>query len=168
MKCSPCRCFRIVMFAVILVWLTGITIPLSAQDTSCQYIGEIRLWSGAREPKGWMFCDGRALKVADWQALFSIIGFNYGGDNQNTFNIPDLRGRLAMHSVDSNTQITNSRFLDFTGTLKSLDKSGAPLYQGRNYVALTSPTDGKALSVTPPYLALNYIICVNGLYPCRE
>lgn len=52
-------------------------------------IGEIKLFAGNFEPKGWMFCDGRQLKVSRNQSLFSIIGISYGGDADN-FNLPNL------------------------------------------------------------------------------
>jgi microcystin-dependent protein len=44
-------------------------------------------------PMGWMVCDGRALYISEYPALFETIGFLYGkGKNGETFNIPDYRG----------------------------------------------------------------------------
>lgn len=61
------------------------------------YISEIRLFGFPFAPKGWAFCDGRTLLIAQNQALFALIGATYGGNGQTTFNLPDLRGRTPMH-----------------------------------------------------------------------
>jgi microcystin-dependent protein len=47
-------------------------------------------------PQGWAICAGQTLPIAQNQALFALIGTIYGGDGQQTFNLPDLRGRLAL------------------------------------------------------------------------
>lgn len=60
------------------------------------YTGEIRIFAGDYAPTDWHLCDGSALPVNTYQALFSLIGTYYGGDGVNTFNVPDLRGRLAI------------------------------------------------------------------------
>jgi microcystin-dependent protein len=62
-----------------------------------QFIGEIRLAGFGFAPQGWSLCDGRLLSISQYQALYSIIGTNYGGDGQTTFAVPDLRGRVPMH-----------------------------------------------------------------------
>jgi microcystin-dependent protein len=61
------------------------------------YIGEIRMFGGNFPPAGWMFCDGAQLPIAENDALFNLIGTTYGGDGQETFNLPDLRGRVPIH-----------------------------------------------------------------------
>jgi len=43
-----------------------------------------------------MFCNGAVLSIAQYDTLFSLIGTTYGGDGVNTFNLPDLRGRVPM------------------------------------------------------------------------
>lgn len=62
------------------------------------YIGEIRLTSFPYAPKGWAFCAGQALPIAQNQALFALLGIQFGGDGRTTFNLPDLRGRLPVGS----------------------------------------------------------------------
>ena len=62
------------------------------------YIGEIRIFAGNFPPAGWMFCDGNTLAISENDALFTLIGTTYGGDGQETFNLPDLRGRLPVHN----------------------------------------------------------------------
>jgi microcystin-dependent protein len=61
------------------------------------FIGEIRMFGGNFAPVGWATCDGQLLPIAQYTALFSLIGTIYGGDGQTTFALPDLRGRLPMH-----------------------------------------------------------------------
>src|SRR3954453_6845221 len=61
------------------------------------YIGEIRLFGGNFAPAGWAFCDGSTLPISEYDTLFNLIGTTYGGDGQETFALPDLRGRVPVH-----------------------------------------------------------------------
>lgn len=61
------------------------------------YVGEIRMFAGNFAPAGWQFCDGSLLPISDFDTLFNLIGTTYGGDGQQTFQMPDLRGRLPIH-----------------------------------------------------------------------
>jgi microcystin-dependent protein len=61
------------------------------------FIGEIRMFAGNFAPRGWAFCDGQLLSVAQNSALFSLFGTLYGGDGRTTFGLPDLRGRIPVH-----------------------------------------------------------------------
>jgi len=69
---------------------------------SDQYIGEIRMFAGNYAPESWLMCDGQTLSVSDYAALHSVIGDTYGTGGQNTFKLPDLRGRIPMHKGPSN------------------------------------------------------------------
>jgi microcystin-dependent protein len=60
------------------------------------FIGEIRMFAGNFAPVGWAFCNGQTQLIADNNALFALIGTTYGGDGVNTFNLPNLQGRLAV------------------------------------------------------------------------
>jgi microcystin-dependent protein len=62
------------------------------------YVGEIRMFAGNFAPAGWMFCEGQSLPISDYQTLYALIGTTYGGDGQSTFALPDLRGRIPLHS----------------------------------------------------------------------
>ncbi|ELX11135.1 phage tail collar domain protein [Janthinobacterium sp. HH01] len=66
---------------------------------SLPFLGEIRMFSFGFVPKGWARCDGQLLSINQNQALFSILGTNYGGNGINNFALPDLRGRMPMHNV---------------------------------------------------------------------
>lgn len=61
------------------------------------YLGEIRMFAGNYAPKSWAFCDGQMLAISSNEALFSLIGANYGGDSRTSFALPDMRGRLPLH-----------------------------------------------------------------------
>lgn len=61
-----------------------------------QFVGEIRLFAGKNPPEGWMLCNGQVLNVQTHPALFSVIGYTYGGNGQ-TFALPDARGRIPLH-----------------------------------------------------------------------
>lgn len=61
------------------------------------YVGEIRIFAGNFAPVGWMFCEGQILQISENETLFMLIGTTYGGDGQETFALPDLRGRLPLH-----------------------------------------------------------------------
>lgn len=60
------------------------------------FLGEIRMFAGNYNPEDWILCNGQSLSVQQNQALFSLIGVTYGGDGVNTFNVPDLRGRVPI------------------------------------------------------------------------
>jgi microcystin-dependent protein len=64
---------------------------------STMYIGEIRMFGGTFAPLGWMSCEGQVLPIAQYSALFNLIGTTYGGDGSQTFSLPDLRGRIPLH-----------------------------------------------------------------------
>jgi len=62
------------------------------------YIGEIRMFAGSFAPAGWAFCDGATMPISENDALFTLIGTTYGGDGQETFQLPNLQGRLPLHA----------------------------------------------------------------------
>lgn len=180
-----------------------------------EYIGIVKLFAGNFAPRGWMFCDGSLLSIAQNSALFSILGTTYGGDGRTTFALPNLKGRIALGAgnVSSNEnyplgvaagttqtsilasnlpsigagfqlKIKNQNANSVTPTAaSSLAITGIP--NGRNFQAVPSFIDTdpdtiintKSISFTgqnipinnmPPYLGLNYIICVEGVYPPRD
>ncbi len=62
------------------------------------YIGEIRLFAfNQYAPANFLPCDGRALSISEYQALFALIGTTYGGDGVRDFKLPDLRGRSPVN-----------------------------------------------------------------------
>lgn len=61
------------------------------------YVGEIRMFGGNFAPNGWANCDGASLAISENETLFNLIGTTYGGDGQETFNLPNFGGRAPMH-----------------------------------------------------------------------
>ena len=60
-------------------------------------IGTITSYGGDSDPTYWLICDGRAISRTAYAELFEVIGTTYGsGDGSTTFNIPDLRGNVAI------------------------------------------------------------------------
>jgi microcystin-dependent protein len=55
------------------------------------------MFGGNFAPAGWAFCDGSLQQISEYETLFNLIGTTYGGDGQQTFALPDLRGRLPIH-----------------------------------------------------------------------
>lgn len=60
------------------------------------FVGEIRLFGFPRIPTGWLACNGQPVSVAEYSTLYAVIGTTYGGDGSQTFNLPDLRGRVPI------------------------------------------------------------------------
>ena len=59
--------------------------------------GVIMPYAGTAAPSGWMLCYGQAISRATYSTLYAVIGTNFGsGDGMTTFNLPDLRGRMAI------------------------------------------------------------------------
>lgn len=62
------------------------------------FLGEIRYFAFDFAPDGWAACDGASMNAQQNMALFALLGQIYGGDGRTTYNLPDLRGRVPMHS----------------------------------------------------------------------
>ncbi|MCP3099081.1 tail fiber protein [Myxococcus sp. K15C18031901] len=173
---------------------------------STPYIGEIIMFAGNFAPRGWMFCQGQLLSIAQNTALFAILGTTYGGNGQTTFALPDLRGRYPMqpgqgpglsprtlgeqggsetvtliasqmpaHTHSLNVSSQAGEVETPIGTVLATDTNGTIL----NYRA--GPIDGTmnpaAIGVAggsqphnnmSPFLCLNFIIAVEGVFPSRD
>ena len=129
-------------------------------------LGEITMFAGNFAPRGWALCDGQLLPIAQYSALFSILGTTYGGDGRTTFALPDLRGRVPIHA-GSGPGLTNHRLgskggseMLSTSTLKIKDvgKSGETQVVG----------GARSMSNMQPYATINYIIALQGVFPSRN
>lgn len=60
------------------------------------YLSMIEAFGFNFAPRGWALCAGQTMSIAQNQALFALLGTTYGGNGTTTFNLPDLRGRLAL------------------------------------------------------------------------
>lgn len=162
--------------------------PCSLLRYSDPFIGEIILFAGDFAPRGWAFCNGQTLAINQNQALFSLLGTQYGGDGRTTFKLPDLRGRVAIgvggghnqgeaagtethtllateipaHAHSSTIPVVIPR--DLTGT-QATGLVNANLQGVQN-----GTTNGSSQSHNnvAPVLALNYIIATQGIFPSRS
>src|SRR6185295_8955855 len=77
------------------------------------YVGEIRMFGGSFAPAGWAMCQGQTMPISENETLFNLIGTTYGGDGQETFQLPNLSGRVPVHmgqgpGITQNYQIGES------------------------------------------------------------
>lgn len=61
------------------------------------FMSEIRMMSCSFAPQGWALANGQLLPINQNQALFSLLGTNFGGDGRVSLGLPDLRGRVPIH-----------------------------------------------------------------------
>lgn len=150
------------------------------------FLAEIRVFAGDFAPNGWALCHGQLLPINQNQSLFSLLGTTYGGDGRITFALPDLRGRTAVnpgadvsqgqkagvetvtlttaqgvHAPGSDTQPTTSTA---TGATPAI--GGA--YGTPDGSSTASVGGGQAHNNLAPYLALNHIIALQGIFPSRD
>ena len=89
------------ILTVIMAFANKGSDTLEAGNTSLgmdPFLGEITIFPYNFTPQGWAKCDGQLLAINSNQALFSLLGTQYGGDGQTTFGLPDLRGRVPIGS----------------------------------------------------------------------
>jgi len=78
--------------------LAALASPPAMACGSDPYIGAVCTFGFNFCPRGWAEASGQLLSIAQNQALFSLLGTNYGGDGRTTFALPDLRGRVIVHA----------------------------------------------------------------------
>jgi microcystin-dependent protein len=153
------------------------------------FVGEIRLFAGNFAPRGWAFCQGQILPIAQNTALFSLLGTNYGGNGQSTFALPDLRDSVPIHAGGSGGPGLTPRLVGEVGgastvalieaemplhshaaasTALTTDRAagGVPAVGGR-YVAGSGAVANQPHDNRPPYLGLSFIIALQGVFPPR-
>jgi len=181
--------------AIVLLFISSFSLQSShAQQEG--FIGEIRMFAGNFAPRGWAFCDGQLIAVSSNTALFSILGTIYGGDGRTTFALPDLRGRTPI-GPGNGPGLSSYRLGQkggtetFTLTTQNMpmhahsiptfavDPNGADFKQGNAAVMtlgnaatgiINSANMGGSQPVNnvQPYVAIHYIICLQGTFPSRS
>ena len=56
------------------------------------FIGDIKLFAGNYAPEGWLLCNGAAMPLTQYEALYAVIGNTYGANIPESFNLPKLDG----------------------------------------------------------------------------
>ena len=103
------------------------------------FIGEIRIFGGNFAPSGWALCNGQLLPIAENEVLFQLIGTTYGGDGQETFALPDLRGRLPVHQGSNVVLGEIGGVEEVTLTVNQIPSHGHPLTASLNPGGNTNP-----------------------------
>lgn len=62
------------------------------------FIGQVMCAGFNFAPRGWAAMNGQLMSIATNTALFSLLGTTYGGDGRVTFGLPDMRGRVMIHT----------------------------------------------------------------------
>ncbi len=94
------------------------------------YVGEVRMFAGNFAPAGWMFCSGQLLPISENETLFQLIGTTYGGDGQETFALPDLRGRLPLHQGNGFILAETGGAEEITLTVNQIPAHSHPFISG--------------------------------------
>ena len=116
--------------------------------------GMIVPFLGDFAPDGYMLAEGQILQISQYYSLYAAIGNTYGGDeSKGTFALPDLRGRTIVGAGDTET------LGDVTGSdTTTITRADMPAPAGADL-----PIDN-----AQPSLALNYIVCIEGLYLSQQ
>ena len=138
------------------------------------FIAEVRMWALNFPPRGWAFCDGQLLQIAQNTALFSIVGTSFGGDGRVTVGLPDLKDRAVM-GVGSGPGLSRRRLGQKVGSETS---TTTPLLTGIEISRELSHVESKSTSTfteasyvntnRTPSLGINFAIALIGLYPSRS
>lgn len=84
--------------------------------------GTVKMWAGlvSQIPTDYMLCDGTELSINTYKDLYDVLGVSFGGDGQNSFNLPDLRGRFIV-GFDSSDNDYNAINKDKKGGFKEVE-----------------------------------------------
>lgn len=160
------------------------------------FLAEIKIIGFNFAPHGWALCNGQILPINQNQSLYSLLGTTYGGDGRISFALPDLRGRTPIHVGDgfqlgqktgeeahalaaneipqhSHTVQASTADADAPIPTGMLLASANNLYHDpANNLSLRSETiantgAGQGHNNMQPYITLNYVIALQGLFPSR-
>ena len=161
------------------------------------FLSEIRLFSFNFPPKGWAFCNGQLLPINQNQALFALLGTTYGGNGQTNFALPNLRGRVPIHSgsghtlgeaAGSSAVTINQQSMPTHLHMLMANTNNGTTPQPNNALlsaylnGYTQPTDLTTLMPQTvanvggsqphenrqPYLVVNFCIALQGIFPSQN
>jgi len=112
---------------------------------STPFLSEIKIMAFDFAPKGWALCNGQTLPINQNQALFALLGTTYGGDGRSNFALPDLQGRVPMHTGGGHTLGESAGELNHTLQVAELPTHIHGLNATTN-VATSSAPSGKVLA----------------------
>lgn len=162
------------------------------------FMGEIKIISWNYAPRNWAFCNGQFLPINQNQALFSLFGTTYGGNGQTTFALPDLRGRApasfgngltqgqalgeSAHTVTINEMPAHLHQAqgysqngdnaaptgNVLGTVANLFGSPAQNLVTFAPASVTNIGGSQPHENRMPYLVLNFIVALIGIFPSQN
>lgn len=135
------------------------------------FLAEIRIFAGNFAPRNWALCNGQLLQISQNTALFALIGTTYGGDGRTTMALPNLQGRAPAHpgqgpglpSYRLGQVVQNS-----ASTVKVVQGITPDRNLGSSQTTRTIAAKVPAGDQRHPYLGLNFIIALQGLFPPRS
>lgn len=77
-------------------------------------IGDYKYSSRVADEIGWLVCDGRSISMEEYEDLYDVIGYSFGGSG-STFKLPDFRGRVP-GIIGAGTALTNRTLGSVAGT----------------------------------------------------
>ncbi|ANF51053.1 phage tail protein [Chryseobacterium glaciei] len=81
--------------------------PTLKAQASEPFLGQIAFVPYNFVPKNWAACNGQLLPISQNQALFALLGTQYGGNGTTNFALPDMRGRMLVHEGQAPGGTTN-------------------------------------------------------------
>jgi len=130
------------------------------------FLGEIRMVSFTFAPKGWVMTNGQLLPINQNQAVFSLLGTQYGGDGRVNFALPNLQGRMPMHTGQgaglSARAIGTNGGVEFV-TRQTVQIPGSPASPVAASIGLrpTVPT-------ISPFSVVNFVMALQGIFPSQN
>jgi microcystin-dependent protein len=161
------------------------------------YLSEIKIFSFGFAPKGWALANGQLMPINQNQALFSLLGTNFGGNGQTTFGLPNLQSRVPIHmgsgftlgslGGEQNHTLNITEIPTHTHTLQGSNANGSTVLPSGGvfgtFAGLYSPpTDltslvpativnvggSQAHQNMQPFLTLNFCIALQGIFPSQS
>ncbi len=108
-------------------------------------LGTIMIWPMNWAPVDWAICNGAPVPVNQNQALYSLLGNNFGGD-QTAFNLPNLSGNVPIGMSQMFPLGSKGGSLAATGTLNGggVASIGVDNLPAHNHTATFTPSGGSA------------------------
>ena len=143
--------------------------PSRDVQTNSPFLGEVSTTARSVRPDGYEFTDGQSISIVDNQALFALLGISFGGNGTTAFELPDIRGRTAIHEGSGNGLTT--RFLGESLGVEEVTLTEAELpthsHGIPNGSTETVGNNQSHLNMQPS-LGMNYIIATEGFFPSRD